>query len=214
MQAIRTKHQNVARMHLMIADFHIRNQIVPQRPAQQMARLRLARLFRRQNSQPHLFSHHRVISRELGRQSVADQIASGISHVRGHHAVIPQRAGHHRRRHMGPARTRRAPQFINLDIRFLNDAGHQSRMRFASGRGPEPRNHGFHGALRGNFPKIFPAHAIRQNKKPPLRAAFILRRRGGASEIIFVVVAYAANIGEFAELEIEHGLVLKQAPRE
>src|SRR5664279_21888 len=74
-----------------------------------------------------------MVARDRRSLSITDQIAPGIADMGHHGAIVAQTAGYNRGGDSDPARTRRAPSFVYIVIRRLNEATEKGGMRLPSG---------------------------------------------------------------------------------
>ena len=120
-------------------------------------------------------------------------------------AIVTESAGDDGRRHAGSTGAGGPAELIDAGIGGLNEARHQNRVRFAFRGGAKPGDQRFDGGLGGDFASLFAADAVGYGEKPAMRAALDLRRGRQVAEIVLIVFAYAAHVGQFGELKIQHG---------
>jgi hypothetical protein len=121
------------------------------------------------------------------------------------HTVIAERAGNNRGRHARTARAIRAAKLIDSGVGCLDEAWQENGMGFAAGSGAKTGKQRFDGSLRGNLALLLTADSVREDEEPALRVALGFIVGEDVAGKILIVVAYAAYIGHFGELEIQHG---------
>ena len=192
-------------MDLAIADFHVDEEIVAERTAEQMAGLGFGGLARRQQTEANLFGNHRMIARNLQGGAVANEVTAGIAHVRHDDTIVTERARHDGGRHSGSTRAGGLAKLIDAGIGGLNEARHQDRVCFTLRGGAKSGDQRFHGRLGSDLAQFLATDAVGHSEQPTMCASVDLRRRRQMAEVILIVAANAADIGQFGEFKIQHG---------
>ena len=119
----------------------------------------------------HLFGDHGMVARDLRREPVADQVAAGIAHMRDHHAIVAESAGHDGGRHARTAGAGCLAQFVDARVGGLHEARHQNGVRLRLWERREIRRSGFRRRFARRLRRVprRPRHRRAQRASPASR---------------------------------------------
>src|SRR5579859_154619 len=152
-----------------------------------------------------LFICNGVIVGEHAGFAIANQIATGISHVSDGCAIEAKSADDDRRSHAGSRRSSQCLSIANPGICPLYQSVQQSAMRFHSRRSSKTAKHLLDGCSRGHFPLPLTTNSVCQRKEPAMRAHLLRRRRQDVSKRILVSRTDCTRIRELCEVYLQHG---------
>src|SRR5436309_3567881 len=77
-------------------------------------------------------------------------------------------------------------------------------MRFPAGGCGKAGDQALHRRARSDLASLLPAYSVGQHKQPAMRARLLGRRGNHITEIVLVLLARSAAIGELREFHIQH----------
>ena len=202
-------------MHLVVGDLDVHEQVVAQRAAEQVARVGFGGFARREGCPAALLGDHGVIARELLRRGRG---GSGSSANRPRARPPRGRSAARRPRWWWPCASRRGwpllPALVDFVLALCTRRGSSTVWASPRGAARKPASRVSTAVARSDFAAIVAADAVGQRRTASRGCGLRASVAGSdVAEVILVVVADAAHIGQLGELDIQHRSLRRHGPR-
>jgi hypothetical protein len=185
-KAVGTENKDVARLYLMLAKFDLGVGVDSKGSGQRAV------------------GDFVVFSKNVSPM-IPDQVAARIARMSDSHSVMTQCARDKRCRHAAASWSGAFRGLVDFDIGLASQAAEEGTKGFARWGLLEVFLNLRHGRPGGDFAVIVAADSIGKGEEPTVRAGLFFGFRRDMTQVVFIVVADFAVVGEEDELEIEHG---------